>query len=42
MRVIAVILDPKVITRILDHIRKKRETETRAPPGGADSLAAAS
>jgi len=42
MRVIAVILDPKVIRKILDHIRKKRETETRAPPGGADSLAAAS
>ena len=41
MRIISVILDPAVIKTILDHIRKK-ETQARAPPGGADSLAVAS
>ena len=40
MRVIAVILDPKVITKILDHIRKK-DGGSRGPPG-VGPLAAAS
>jgi hypothetical protein len=40
MRVIAVILDPKVIRKILDHIRKK-ESGGRGPPADAHPVAAA-
>ncbi len=32
MRIISVILDPAVITTILEHLRRKRDTATRAPP----------
>ena len=42
MRIISVILDPAVIKTILDHIRKKKDTGSRAPPNGESSLAAAS
>jgi hypothetical protein len=42
MRIISVILDPAVITTILDHLRKKRQTDPRAPPNAAASLEAAS
>jgi hypothetical protein len=42
MRVISVILDPAVITTILDHLRRKRETATRAPPVPASPREAAS
>lgn len=42
MRIISVILDPAVITTILEHLRKKRETDTRAPPHATGSLEAAS
>jgi hypothetical protein len=42
MRIIGVILDPDVITTILDHLRKRKDTGSRAPPNGDRSLAAAS
>ena len=42
MRIISVILDPAVIKKILDHIRKKKDTGCRAPPNARSSLAAAS
>jgi hypothetical protein len=42
MRVISVILDPAVIKKILDHLRKKKDTGSRAPPNAQTSLAAAS
>ena len=42
MRIISVILDPGVITTILDHFRKRNDTGSRAPPNGDSSLAAAS
>jgi hypothetical protein len=42
MRIIRVILDPAVITTILEHLRKKTQTGPRAPPRAAASLEAAS
>ena len=32
MRIVSVILDPAVITTILEHLRKKKDTGARAPP----------
>jgi hypothetical protein len=42
MLVISVILDPAVITSIFEHLRKKRETDPRAPPQPPDSIEPAS
>lgn len=42
MRIISVILDPAVITAILDHLRKRKDTDPRAPPHATGSLEAAS
>lgn len=42
MRIISVILDPAVIRAILDHLRKKRETDPRAPPHATGSFESAS
>ncbi len=42
MKVISVILDPKVIRKILEHIERRDESASRAPPGEAGSLEAAS
>jgi len=42
MRIISVILDPAVITSILEHIRRRKDTATRAPPTPTSSLEAAS
>jgi len=42
MRIVSVILDPAVITTILEHLRKKKDTGPRAPPNAQSSLAAAS
>ena len=42
MKVVAVILDPKVIRKILEHIERRDERSSRAPPGEASSLPAAS
>jgi signal peptidase II len=42
MRIISVILDPAVVKRILDHIRKKKDAGPRPPPDAQRSLAAAS
>jgi hypothetical protein len=42
MRIISVILDPAVITTILEHIRRKRQADSRAPPTAVASLEAAS
>ena len=42
MKVIAVILDPKVIRKILAHIERRDEGGSRAPPGESGSLEAAS
>jgi hypothetical protein len=42
MRIISVILDPAVIKTILDHLRKNKDTGSRAPPNVDGSLAAAS
>jgi hypothetical protein len=42
MKIISVILDPAVIKTILDHIRKKKDTGSRAPPNTHSSLATAS
>jgi hypothetical protein len=42
MRIISVILDPAVITSILEHLRRKKDTATRAPPIPTSSLEAAS
>ena len=42
MKIISVILDPAVIKKILDHIRKKKEAGPRPPPDAQRSLAAAS
>ena len=42
MKVISVILDPTVIKKILDHIRRKKATASRAPPDAQGSLAAVS
>ena len=42
MKVIAVILDPKVIRKILEHIERRDEGGSRGPPGEAGSLPAAS
>ncbi len=42
MRIISAILDPAVITTILEHLRRKRDTATRAPPAPASSRGAAS
>jgi len=42
MRIISMILDPAVIRTILDHLRKKREIDPRAPPHATGSFEAAS
>lgn len=42
MRIISVILDPAAIKTILDHLKKKKDGETRGPPTDAQPLAAAS
>jgi len=42
MKIISVILDPAMIKRILDHIRKKKEAGPRPPPDAQRSLAAVS
>ena len=42
MKIISVILDPAVIKKILDHIRKKKDAASRAPPNTQTSLATAS
>jgi hypothetical protein len=42
MRIISVILDPAVIRKILDHLRRRKDTATRAPPIPTSSLEAAS
>ena len=42
MRIISVILDPAVIKRILDLLRKNKEAGPRPPPDEQSSLAAAS
>ena len=42
MRIISVILDPALITTILDHLRRKKDSATRAPPVPTSSLEAAS
>jgi hypothetical protein len=42
MRVISVILDPAVITAILEHLRTRRETDPKAPAQPPDSIEAAS
>jgi hypothetical protein len=41
-KIISVILDPAAIKRILDHIRKKKDTASRAPPDARSSLATVS
>jgi hypothetical protein len=42
MRIISVILEPAVITTILEHLRNKGQTDPCAPPNAAASLEAAS
>jgi hypothetical protein len=42
MKIVSVILDPAVIKKILDHIRKKKEPDPRPPPDAQSSLEAAS
>jgi hypothetical protein len=42
MKVIAVILDPKVIRKILEHIERRDEGASRAPPAELRSIPRAS
>ncbi len=41
MRIVSIILEPKVIKKILDHIRKGDEAQSRAPPSPQTPPAAA-